>query len=370
VSGISLAADSTDATDGESDESLARAFLGPTEPAELERLLAADTAAPEPAPYGRDWQTPLRAEQRRRAGDRLLLYHTTAPGADGAAPNRTWDGREGTGLDAHGLPAIAWHAVNDAPVEVAIQVERPGARLRRRQTVKRLVAPFAIARYPVTVLQHQAFEDAMAQDPWPWTELQTAGSVSPGKSYRQWGATELEGKRGHYPVVDVTWLDAWMFCRWLTERLRQTAPAWLGERIVRMPDELEWQLAATANAREREYPWGPEPPTEQYWRANIRETGPGAVTAVGSYPAGAAPCGALDMAGTVWEWCQNNFDKPHDCAKPRLKAMQRQKDRRSLRGGSWYVARRDARAAVRNRGHPDGRDVNIGFRLCVAPPIE
>ena len=50
----------------------------------------------------------------------------------------------------------------------------------------------------------------------------------------------------------------------------------------------------------RRYPWGPEI-TPQH--ANYGETGIGATSAVGVFPLGASPYGALDMTGNAWEWC-------------------------------------------------------------------
>ena len=96
------------------------------------------------------------------------------------------------------------------------------------------------------------------------------------------------GKEDH-PVVNVSWKDAVAFCRWLSQASGKT---------IRLPTEAEWEKAARGDDG-RIYPWGDEPPTKELcnFSNNVGDTTP-----VGQYPAGASLCGALDMAGNVWEW--------------------------------------------------------------------
>jgi sulfatase modifying factor 1 len=72
---------------------------------------------------------------------------------------------------------------------------------------------------------------------------------------------------------------------------------------------------------------------------------------VGGYPQGKSPCGALDLAGNVWEWVADRYD--------------RDPTRRVVRGGSCCSYFVGPRAANRNAWDPRYRDGDLGFR-CVS----
>jgi len=214
---------------------------------------------------------------------------------------------------------------------------------------------YYITRYPVTVAQFRAFVEQSA--------------------YKPDTRSSLDGLPNH-PVVNVTWYDALTYCDWLTTQLPQlpNLPAELrrGWRVT-LPSEAEWERAARGTDG-RIYPWGDQFDTE---KANTRETDIGGTSAVGCFPAGASPCGALDMSGNVWEWTRSLWGK--DSGKPEfvypyLERLQERENLKAgreilrvLRGGSWRYGSWYARCAYRSWSDPDGRSYGIGFRVSLSP---
>ncbi len=293
-----------------------RAFLGPTDPKAM--LAEIDDRATD-------------HKRRLLIGERLAILGDPRPGID---------------VDADGTPDIAWCDVEGGTVTIEITADPTviGSKVVDRKT--KTVKPFRIARYPLTVAQYRAFmeaEDGWRDAAWWGDDLYRTPD----------GDTYDFGRFGNHPAVYVSWFDAMAFCRWLSHRSGLDA---------RLPDEWEWQQAAGGG---NDFPWGAAEwdASKEPWRANTRESRLSQSTAVGLYPGGAARCGALDLGGTVWEWCLGKIDKPEV-----TKSGSRDFDARVLRGGSWNNNQDAARAGNRNRNHPNNRNNNIGFRVVVSSP--
>ncbi|WP_448336650.1 formylglycine-generating enzyme family protein [Chloroflexus aurantiacus] len=78
---------------------------------------------------------------------------------------------------------------------------------------------------------------------------------------------------------------------------------------------------------------------------------------MGIFPHGAAPCGAEELAGNVWEWCSTpylNYPFEGEVGAESLYTGNKCADRAYvLRGGSWIIARDLARCASRFVISPD-----------------
>ena len=252
---------------------------------------------------------------RLRIGDRLAVI-----GGERGDP------RPGVGLRGDGLPDLTaegyWCEV--APGEVELEDGRGSERVDQR---------FWIARYPITWAQFQCFlDDPQGHRAADWWSGLARTSPQNNPRFRV----------ANRPVGEVSWHDTVAFCRWLSDRLK------LPPNGLRLPTEQEWQLAAGGPKPGRTYPWSG---TRDGRKANTSEAGLGQTCAVGLYPAGAASCGALDMAGNVWEWCYSEYEQPERTGRGGAAT----RVARAVRGGSWNDVLRFARASYRNRNNPDNR---------------
>jgi formylglycine-generating enzyme len=198
---------------------------------------------------------------------------------------------------------------------------------------------------------------------WRWT---------PGACWKhpEGPGSTLDGRDDH-PVVHVSWDDAAAYAKWSGKRL---------------PTEAEWEFAARGGLDDKPYAWGDEKPgAGGKWQANIwqgefphtnteadgfKRTAPVRSFAPNGY-------GLYDVAGNVWEWCGDWYDRElykRRAGKPAVNPSgpERTNDplhpfepRRVQKGGSFLCADSYCtryRPSARHGCSPDTGMSHVGFR--------
>ena len=191
----------------------------------------------------------------------------------------------------------------------------------------------------------------------------------------------------NYPVVNISWQQAALYCNWLSEREGLPLFYRLEDGEVtgfdpqssgyRMATEVEWAWAARfENGEMLKYAWGNDliPPTPS---ANIADRNAAAVTGyiqpayddgyavtapIGSFPANSK--GIFDLAGNVSEWL-NDFYEVTASFSQKVEADPLGPSEGSfhvIRGSSWaHAGTTELRLSYRDYGQ-DARN-DLGFRI-------
>jgi len=175
-----------------------------------------------------------------------------------------------------------------------------------------------------------------------------------------------------HPVVNVTWVEALAFCKWLTDQEHKDSTL-AANQFYRLPTDVEWSKAvglpeeSGKTPEERDmgvpdvYPWGNQwPPPAKAGNYTGEETGSDVAikgfddgypwtSPVGSFPPN--KLGLHDMGGNVWQWC---MDTKNSTSKAKV-----------LRGASWYngALKLSLLSSCRVSALPDSSTDNYGFRV-------
>jgi formylglycine-generating enzyme required for sulfatase activity len=300
--------------------------------------------------------------RRSEISTRLHQLKHTLPGAgvkpSPLAPLPQGEGKRGRGLRGEGLPDMVWLPVDGS--NGAYEFEFGEFEVK----------PFFIAQYLTTYAQFQAFLDHPEgfENPEWWRDMP--------EGYQKQEVVDTRQPYTNYPRDSVNWYQSVAYARWLDASYRKAGlmaefvahlPFALREKglgdegkwQIRLPTEWEWQWAAQNGTETRAYPWG----EWQAGYANTSEAGLSRTTAVGMYPHGRAECGALDMAGNLWEWCQNDADDPT------IIDGYSNENSKVLRGGSFLSNQYYAAASYRYNFNPHNGYYSFGFRVVCAAPI-
>jgi gamma-glutamyl hercynylcysteine S-oxide synthase len=229
------------------------------------------------------------------------------------------------------------------------------------------VPSFYLDTTPVTNAAYAEFiADGGYDDPRWWTadgweHRQRAGLSAP--LFWQWEGEWVRQSFGvtapvipNEPVLHVCWYEADAYARWAGRRL---------------PTEAEWEKAARhdpATGRSRRYPWGDSDPSPDVANLGQRHLRP---APAGSYPDGAAPSGARQLIGDVWEWTSSDFlPYPGFMAWPYKEYSEVffGPEYKVLRGGSFGVSPVVCRSTFRNWDYPIRRQIFAGFRTARSVP--
>ncbi|MGI9326492.1 MAG: PEGA domain-containing protein [Pseudomonadales bacterium] len=252
----------------------------------------------------------------------------------------------------------------EQPISLGASRREPGRRANEPLRTVTLDRLFYLGTHEVTNAQYRQF-----------TENHDSGAYE-----------EQKLGKDEQPAVSVTWLDAALYCNWLSQkddlpefyRIKQGVLEGINPRATgyRLPTEAEWGYAARqvedVEAPQR-FPWGPRlPPPDRHgnyadrsashlvgriifgYNDNYIVSAP-----VGTYKPNAL--GLFDLGGNVAEWMHDFYEIP-DATEQHNPVGPTEGEYHVIKGASWmHGTITDLRLSYRDYG-TDGRQ-DVGFRI-------
>jgi formylglycine-generating enzyme required for sulfatase activity len=228
-----------------------------------------------------------------------------------------------------------------------------GSRFHARELPTRqvFISEFDIANMPVTVGQFATFieSEAYQQERWwsksGWDWINCLSDGWGRENRRLPDAWNIQKRRISHPVVGITFFEAEAYCNWLS---------FYKKKIVRMPDEKEWEYAARGSDG-RPFPWGEEFDSTL---TNTLESERFDTVEASLIDSDASPFDVHDMAGNVQEWTSSLYS-------PMATELYPTEILFVARGGSFNDTSYAARTSYR-RAFPPGYFFSfLGFRVVV-----
>ncbi|MEZ5907878.1 MAG: SUMF1/EgtB/PvdO family nonheme iron enzyme [Hyphomicrobiaceae bacterium] len=202
-----------------------------------------------------------------------------------------------------------------------------------------ITRPFAVGKFAVT------FDE--------WDACVADGGCTHKPGDQGWG-------RGRRPVINVNWVDANQYARWLSRKTGHT---------YRLLSEAEREYVTRAGTT-TPFWWGTSiTPDQANYDGNYVYAGGGRkgeyrkrTVPVDSFRPN--PWGLYNVHGNVWEWTADCWNDSH-AGNPGDGTARTTGDcsRRVVRGGSWDISSQYSRSACRVGVASDGRSDLFGFRL-------
>ena len=184
------------------------------------------------------------------------------------------------------------------------------------------------------------------------------------------GIAKEDALGDNYPVFNVNWFEAALFCNALSKKAGLDT-AYIYTEInssgklldlsinyksetVRLPTEMEWEIAARAGTKTKYY-WDTEVASDYAYYAQSK--GP---VAVASYTPNAYDL--YDMCGNVAEWV-NDWYGAYPTTSQKNYTGPAEGTYKGIRGGGWSDKATALASSERNKKDPLYRSQTIGFRI-------